>query len=210
MASFQRMVREEADDDSDLTLVDPMCGSGTILTEAALIAGNIAPGLYRRFWPFLSWPSFDARAKTSWDGAVGHAKASRRKEKPKVRLIGNDIHRGALDLCMENANSAGVAPLIELRHGDVGSLELDRQDGQGPAPLVVTNPPWGQRLDDHEDIEAAWKNLGSFLKHQCQGSNAYILSGDSGVTKHLRLRSDRRASITVGNVNCKVLSYKMY
>lgn len=195
----------------ELVVIDPMCGSGTILTEAALIAGNIAPGLYRRWWPFLSWPTFDARAKSSWDGAMGHAKASRKEEKPNVRLIGNDIHRGALDLCMENAKNAGVAPLIKLSHGDVGSLELGRSAGDGvPSPMVVTNPPWGQRLNDHDDVEAAWRNLGSFLKHQCQGSSAYILSGDSGVTKHLRLKSDRRVAITVGNVSCKILQYKMY
>jgi len=210
LAGLQRALQEQDGAGGELTVIDPMCGSGTILTEAALIAGNIAPGLYRRFWPFLSWPTFDARAKTSWDGAMGHAKASRRKEKPNVRLVGNDIHRGALDLCMENAKNAGVAPLITLSHGDVGSLDLGRTAGDGGhAPLVVTNPPWGQRLNDHDDVEAAWRNLGSFLKHQCQGSNAHILSGDSGVTKHLRLKSDRRVSITVGNVSCKILSYNV-
>ena len=94
MAGFQRMLRDQeeraeaGDVEGIITLVDPFCGSGTILSEAALIAGNIAPGLYRRFWPFLTWPTFDARAKTSWDGANGHAKASRRTRKPAVRLLG--------------------------------------------------------------------------------------------------------------------------
>ena len=108
---------------------------------------------------------------------------------------------------MENVNRAGVSKLVELNHGDVGSFDLG--DGVA-APLVVTNPPWGQRLNDQDDVEAAWRNLGTFLKHQCQGSSALILSGDSGVTKHLRLKSDRRVGITVGNVSCKILLYKMY
>ena len=207
IAGLQRLLRER-EGQEDLVLVDPFCGSGTILTEAALIAGNIAPGLYRRFWPFLCWPTFDGRAKTSWDGANGYAKATRKKEKPNLRLLGNDIHRGALELCMQNVQSAGVAPLVKLNHGDVGGLDL----GGVTAPLVVTNPPWGQRLgsDNPEDVEAAWRNLGSFLKHQCQGSDAYALSGDSSVTKHLRLKSSSRSGLTVGNINCKVLHYEIY
>jgi len=125
-----------------------------------------------------------------------------------ARSPGNDIHRGALDLCMENVNRAGVSKLVELNHGDVSSLELDGVK----APLVVTNPPWGQRLgaEDREGVEAAWSSLGSFLKHQCQGSSAYVLSGDSSVTKALRLKSTKRVGITVGNVSCKVLEYHMY
>lgn len=206
MAGLHHMLEEP--DAEAISIVDPFCGSGTILTEAALIAGNIAPGLYRRYWPFLSWPTFDERAKSSWDGAVGHAKASRKKERPNVRLLGNDVHRGALDLAMENVQNAGVGPLVTLRHGDIGSLELP-QDASGRV-ICVTNPPWGVRLDNHEDVEDAWKKLGSFLKQQCRGSTAYVLSGDSSVTAALRLKSDRRQPITVGGVKCKILAYSMY
>ena len=128
--------------------------------------------------------------------------------RPFARSPGNDIHRGALDLCMENVNRVVVAKFVELNKDLVGSLEL----GGVKAPLVVTNPPWGQRLgaEDQDGVEAAWSSLGSFLKHQCQGGSAYVLSGDSSVTKALRLKSTKRVGITVGNVNCKVLEYHMY
>jgi putative N6-adenine-specific DNA methylase len=192
----------------ELVVVDPFCGSGTILTEAALAAGNIAPGLYRRYWPFYSWPTFDGSARASWEAAVEEARADRRPDKPNVRLLGNDIHQGALGLAMENIQNAGVKSLVKLRCGDVGSLALP---GDANGALVVTNPPWGVRLDGEQqgDVQGAWKKLGSFLKSQ-PGATAYIMSGNSDCTQYLKLRSERRHPIMVGGVKCKILKYSMY
>lgn len=187
-----------------LILADPMCGSGTILTEAAMMAGNIAPGLYRRFWPFFTWPIFD---KELWDDRFHHARSMRAKEKPNVQLWGNDIHQGALDLAAENLKAAGVSSLARLRHGDVASWKI----GDRKPDLFVTNPPWGQRLmSDDEDLEETWKKLGTFLKEHGEGSEAFIISGSKHATQFLRMRADKRFPLTVGGADCRLLKYSIH
>lgn len=189
-------------------LADPMCGSGTLLIEAALIAGNIAPGLYRRWWPFLSWPGIDRR---SWTDTVEKAKQLRAKDKPNVLLLGNDIHDGALDIAMKDVKAAGVTPLVGLRHGNCQDWRL-----QEAPSLVITNPPWGQRLgydsstDSISSVSDSWRSLGDFLKREAPGTDAYVLSGSSKTTQDLRLKASRRIPLKIGGIDCRLLQYSIH
>jgi putative N6-adenine-specific DNA methylase len=138
------------------------------------------------------------------------------KKKPNVLLLGNDIHSGALDLAAENIQRAGVQSIVRLHQGDIAAYTLDT-----PPHMVMTNPPWGQRLlgggedgEDHArygppdgDLGDSWRKLGQFLKEQAAGSEAYILSGNAQVTQHLKLRADRKYPLTIGGTKCRLMQY---
>jgi len=214
-------------------LVDPMCGSGTFLIEAALIATRRAPGLTRRKWPFQGWHDFDEAA---WDRAVASAEEARRPWSGQI--LGSDIHEGALWLAKTDVDCAEVADIVKLKMGAVADLHLPR------APtLVVSNPPWGQRLDggsaprgggdrgrgrggrmdggrdapgrraergaaEEEGLKLTWTELGLFLKRECRTATVGILNGENrALTKELCLKADRRIPLSVGGVDARLLKY---
>lgn len=217
LSGWPEMV-QRATDREMVVLCDPMCGSGTFLTEAALMAGNIAPGLYRKFWPFLSWPN-SVIDKNLWKERVQAAKDQRSSQKPKIELWGNDEHEGALSLAMENVRSAGVQSVVRLRRGDCSSWTLPRTPD-----VVVTNPPWGKRLEDRGgsssgrkddffetgSISGSWSKLGTFLKREAQGSDAYVLSGSAYLTKDLKLRAEGKHPLVIGGIDTRFLHYRIH
>eukprot|EP00873_Tetraselmis_striata_P011136 jgi/Tetstr1/431400/TSEL_021090.t1 len=192
-------------------LVDPMCGSGTFLVEAALIATRRAPGLTRTSWPFQSWHDFDAAA---WDSAVASAQAARRLW--GGRILGSDVHEGALWLAKNGVEGAGVADIVKLKLAAVEDLELPCEP-----TLVVSNPPWGQRLDGgdrggrggrgggpDDGLVQTWIELGMFLKRECRNATVGILNGENrALTKELCLKADRRIPLSVGGVDARLLKY---
>lgn len=187
-----------------LSLLDPMCGSGTFLIEAALMACNRAPGLMRQHWPFQTWHDYDGKLwKTCWETAAA-AVISPPKE---LALLGNDVHEGALSLCLKDAKSAGVHDLINLCCKNCKEYIPPTQPS-----LVVVNPPWGARLgmnseDEPENITSIWQGLGQFLKQRCNHADVYVLSGNPSVSRGLHMRSNKKWPITVGGVECKLLHY---
>ncbi|KAH7387880.1 hypothetical protein KP509_16G046600 [Ceratopteris richardii] len=189
---------------SNLSLLDPMCGSGTFLIEAALMACKHAPGLHRQRWPFHTWHDFNHTLwKECWDGA-----ASARRTPPKgLTLMGNDIHEGALSLCMRDAATAGVDDLLDL-----SCKPCEDYAPHMKPSLVLVNPPWGARLgmsraDEPENVFPVWQGLGQFLKEQCNNADVYVLSGSSSATRGLRMKCDRKWPIVVGGIECKLLHY---
>ncbi|KAK9831607.1 hypothetical protein WJX74_002393 [Apatococcus lobatus] len=203
-------------------LVDPMCGSGTLLIEAALIATNTPPGIFRQHWPFLRWPDFDLPA---WRQAL---KATR--ERPvqwRGYVQGNDIYDSALWLAHRDIEAAGMQDYIQLSEGPCDCYRPN------PVPtLVVTNPPWGARLTEHgyserpnrsrsnsaghnpqqeslAHVRESWHQLKSFFRDQCSGSSAFILSGNPEATKELNMRPSSRTSLSLGGIDCQVLEYKI-
>eukprot|EP00884_Botryococcus_braunii_P012866 jgi/Botrbrau1/21580/Bobra.174_2s0075.1 len=119
-------------------LVDPMCGSGTFLIEAALMAKRVAPGLMRPSWPFLTWPDHDRQA---WEASVSAARSLQRDWPSPQPLVGIDIHPAAIALARRDSKAAGVAEVLDLRCGDCSAVRL-----QEAPQLVMVNPPWGSRL----------------------------------------------------------------
>eukprot|EP00850_Spirogloea_muscicola_P023399 SM000354S13394 [mRNA] locus=s354:26595:28051:+ [translate_table: standard] len=193
-------------------LLDPMCGSGTLLIEAALMARRVAPGLLRNRWPFQLWHDFDGEA---WEEARKAAAAAERPAAHNVRLLGNDIHEGALALCELDATRAGVRDMLRLSHGNV----LNYVPTAAP-DVVVVNPPWGTRLADSRQaplsldeegkwLESTWRDLGLFLKAHCRRADVYVLSGKASLTQQLRLKATRKWLLSVGGIDSRLLHYKV-
>ncbi|MFH1022260.1 MAG: THUMP domain-containing protein [Planctomycetota bacterium] len=179
------------------TLCDPMCGSGTIIIEAALAALCRAPGLLRKRFPFESWPDFDARA---WEAEKTRARAAARDTLP-APILANDIHPGSLALARRDARAAGVDRFIQFSQGDIAGYHPS-----SPPAVVLVNPPWGERLRE-TDTAGPWRALGEFLHNRCPGATAWVLSGNAAVTRHLGLKTSRRFPLDFGGTECRLLRY---
>lgn len=186
-----------ADSSGELTVVDPMCGSGTILTETALCIKQVAVGLFRSDFAFERWDDFDPAA---FSAIVAEAEATAKKfEHRQVNLIGNDINKSAISLARQVVRNAGLSECIQLCNYDIRDFDPRR------APtLVMSNPPWGMRLAEEED---AWVDMGDFLRQHCTGSTAVLMSGDMGLTRGLRMRARQKHPVRIGNVDTRVLLY---
>lgn len=180
-----------------LTIVDPMCGSATLLIEAALCRLHVAPGLYRRDFAFQRFADYDEAAyKSVMEAAVA---AQRPDDAMGAVLIGNDINPAALALARRDLERTRLTGLISLHHADAQELALDS------APtLVICNPPWGLRLGGEM---VAWETLGVFLRRHAAGTTAVFLSGDVELTRGLRMRARKKVPVRIGNVDTRVLTY---
>jgi 23S rRNA G2445 N2-methylase RlmL len=162
-----------------LVVCDPMCGSATLLIEAALVRLRVAPGLYRRSFPFERWADFDAPGyKVIVETAVSLQRAD---EDMNMTLIGNDTNESALAIARRDLERTNLSHLVQLVHGNAADLTLEEN-----ASLVVCNPPWGFRIDG--EVEA-WEGLGLFLRRCAGDGTAVLLSGDAGLTRGLRMRA---------------------
>eukprot|EP00980_Cylindrotheca_fusiformis_P022851 scaffold9846_cov122-Cylindrotheca_fusiformis.AAC.4 len=215
-AEWQRKV-ERARDDSDykLRLIDPMCGSGSLVLEAAMMAVGISPGLMRircnmpghSLPPVTRWKS-DTDTKQLWKGVLLDASKQAknglawfRKNPSNLVLQANDIHPGAVSIMEDSAEAAGLLDLIEVTNMDCFDLEVD----EIPC-FVVTNPPWGVRLTD--DIASSWEGLRHFLRDICpSNTEAWVLSGHKAATATLKLRRDRMIPVQTGDQHLRWIQY---
>ncbi len=180
------------------SLVDPMCGSGTFLIEAAHIAMDRAPGLMRHF-PFEAWPDFDADA---WSRLRADAR-KRMRSSPGVELMGADHHPGAIAIARSGAEAAGVAHAIRFEQKPADALRLEH-----PPAMVAVNPPYGERLgEDEAELHDSWRQLARFLHEECSGAVAFVLSGNPELTRVLRLKSSRKHPVRNGSIDCRWLRY---
>ncbi|RZK32052.1 MAG: hypothetical protein EOO63_02495, partial [Hymenobacter sp.] len=156
--------------DQKSPLIDPLCGSATILTEAGLIAQRIAPGLFHQGkFGFENWPDFDAAL---WQQLQEEAKAQRLEE-PQAYLAGSDLDPKVIRDAAANIEAAGLDECIRLSVRDV----RDAQPPQGQAPgLVITNPPYGERIGEEAQMDALYKTIGDALKTNFQGYEAFIFT----------------------------------
>lgn len=183
-----------------VALLDPMCGSGTFLIEAALIAKRRAPGWNREF-AFERWPGFDAAAFNAMKTRAAEQELALADLPP---LFGSDQHAGALEIARQSAARAGVGDAIHFEVKPIDRLvpSFDRFQ-------VVVNPPWGERLDEEETTHIAWADLGRFLHERCRGQRAHVLSGNADLTRHLGLRASRRYALRTGPIDCRFLTYEI-
>ena len=182
------------------TLLDPMCGSGTFLVEAAHMAQDRAPGLRRRF-AFEQWPDLDDKV---WRKLRDDAEErfERGRQRP-LSIVGSDHHPGALSLARRSLQAAKVRGAVEVRRMAVEDAALD-----ATPQLVVSNPPWGLRMDG-ADLEQTWQQLGQFLKSHCGGATAWLLSGDAALTRPLRMRAAQRHPVRIGQVDARFIRYEV-
>ncbi|MCS5699562.1 THUMP domain-containing protein [Cyanobium sp. FGCU-52] len=198
--------------DGSVPLVDPLCGSGTLLIEAACAALGRAPGLEEgaggppraRDFGFRRWPDFDAAA---WEREVTAARGSRRDNladgRPLAEVLGRDQDPAVLAQARANAAAAGVALWIRWESGDARAFVPP----PGPPGILVCNPPYGARLGDRDELETLYADLGRTLKDHCSGWTLWLLSGNPELTGALRMKASRRIAVSNGGIDCRWLRY---
>lgn len=182
-------------------IVDLMCGSGTFLIEAAMMALNVAPGLNRSGFGFQKWLNYEEEV---WEKLVSEAIESE-KEDLEFKFYGFDIDRKVLTNAKDNAKRAGVDHVIEFRKEAVATVEPPIEAG-----LVVVNPPYGARIGDEDNLRDVYRDLGYTLKHRFKGWDAWILSGNKELISDLKLKSTRKHFVYNGNIECRFLKYSMF
>ena len=181
---------------------DPMCGSGTLLIEAALIARNIAPGIYRKGFAFEKWANFDADLFEDV-----YSDDSREREFTH-KIYGSDAGFYAMQTAMKNVESAGLQRDIEVKQIRVQELRLTEKDTDGA--LVMINPPYGERLAQDKDVMNLYKDMGAALKHQFSGATAWIISSNDEALKCIGLRPAKRVRLVNGDLDCWFNQYVLF
>lgn len=185
--------------DKSQVLYDPMCGSGTILTEAVMIAQNIAPRLQWTHFSFMNWKDFDP---VLWQQV--YTSASESVENHPLEIIGTDNDAGQIEETQLLINSLGYDNYVHLSTQDFFSSESPSTPG-----IIIMNPPYDMRVQT-DDIIAFYQSIGDTLKKQYQDWDAWILSGNKEALKRLGLRSSQKMTLFNGAIECKFQKYEMY
>jgi putative N6-adenine-specific DNA methylase len=182
-----------------IALLDPMCGAGTFLSEAAEMSLDMAAGRSREFG-FQKLARYNA---ATWERMLAKAK---RDEKPVARLpiFGSDLYGRTVDDARMNLREAGLEEAVALKQ--VNLLELS---APAPTGLLITNPPYGVRLGEKEKLAQFYPQLGDALKKRFSGWTAYILSGDPDLAKLIRLQASKRTVLYNGALECRLYEYRM-
>lgn len=186
--------------DGEVPLADPMCGSGTIPIEAALLAGRVAPGLQRSFG-FQNWLDFDAEL---WKRLLKEASEGVRKL-PLGLISGYDQDSRALKVATRNAAKAGFEGQLHFFHS-----ALDAFQPEGDRGVVIINPPYGKRLGDEEELKELYCQIGDIMKKRCRGWTGYVLTGNLELAKYIGLKASRRHVLFNGAIECRLLKYELY
>jgi 23S rRNA G2445 N2-methylase RlmL len=181
--------------------VNPMCGSGTLAIEAALIALVRAPGLLRSNYGFMHMKGFD---DSSWKALRRKIRAEA-KDRLNGRIIATDISQQAVEAGKKNAMTAGVDRFIEF--GVCDFSETPVPDGGG---AIVLNPEYGERLGEIEKLKETYKGIGDFFKKKCNGYTGYVFTGNLDLAKKVGLRTKRKMPFFNGPIECRLLEYDLY
>jgi putative N6-adenine-specific DNA methylase len=186
--------------DGSIPLADPMCGSGTIPVEAALLAANIPPGLHRPFG-FERWLDYDGDL---WERLCAEAAAGIRKL-PLGLVTGYDLDSRALLLAGRNTAKAGLEGQIHYFHAALQDFRPVGDKG-----VVIINPPYGIRLGEEDDLRELYCQIGDVMKKQCRGWTGYVLTGNLELAKYIGLKASRRFVLFNGAIECRLLKYDLY
>ena len=181
--------------------VNPMCGSGTLAIEAALLAQGRAPGLLRSNYGFMHLSGFDAEA---WQKIRAAARALP-KQPLTGRIIATDMSAEAIEAAQQNARTAGVEQLIEFQTCDFAETPVP----PGPG-VVLLNPEYGERLGSDDELEPVYRRIGDFFKKSCQGYTGFIFTGNLELGKRVGLRSSRRILFFNSQIECRLLGFQLY
>ncbi|MEG1763325.1 MAG: N-6 DNA methylase, partial [Bacteroidales bacterium] len=186
--------------DTTKTFYDPMCGSGTLLMEAAMLASNIPAAYYRQGFAFQHWNDYDANL---WREIKEDA--AKQIHDPECEIYGSDISAQNISTAELNIRYAKLHKDIELRQGDFFSL--DPPDTKGG--FIVCNPPYGERIQ-LEDIMNFYKQIGDTLKQKYKNYEAWFISSDIEALKNVGLRASRRIEVFNGPLECKFYRFELY
>ena len=179
---------------------DPMCGSGTLPIEAALIARNIAPGVFRKSFAFEKWPDFDADL---WSDIYNNDSQEREFEH---KIYGSDASFFAIQQATKNVKAAGVGRDIELKQVRMEEISAITS----ASPLVMINPPYGERLASNKDMEDLYGKIGSALKHHFTGATAWIISSNEAAMKCIGLKPSKKLRLLNGELDCQFNRYDLF
>lgn len=181
--------------------VNPMCGSGTLAIEAALLATNRRPGLFRNNYGFMHIKGYDE----AWYIQERQRLQEQVVEVPGLRIIATDISEDAINISKVNAGLAGVEQMIEFAQCDFELTEVPAGDG-----VVYFNPEYGERLGDLQELEVTYARIGDFMKKHCQGYIGYIFTGNLDLAKKIGLKAARRIEFYTAKLDCRLLEYELY
>ena len=185
---------------------DPMCGSGTIPIEAALIARNIAPGVFRQSFAFEKWLDFDAELWSEIYNDDSHEREFHHK------IYGSDASFYAIQQATKNVKSAGVQRDVELKQIRLEEIiaPFSGKEMSNASPLVMLNPPYGERLASNKDMELLYGKIGTALKHQFAGSTAWIISSNEAAMKCIGLKPSKKLHLLNGELDCQFNRYDLF
>ncbi len=186
--------------DGEQALIDPMCGSGTIPIEAAMIALNMAPSLYRKHFAFMNWNNFDEEL---FDEVIAEAKAEV-KDELKFPIVGSDKDKYVIDKAKNNASRVRLHNKIIFEKMRFENQFPPEEDG-----MLITNPPYGERLDIPA-IDSLYSMIGDTLKQNFDGYDAFIFSGNLEAVKFVGLKPSMKRKMFNGPIECRFLRYEMY
>ncbi len=186
--------------DGDGHVVNPMCGSGTLAIEAALLAQNKAPGLLRNNFAFMHVKDYDR------DRYLGIRQTIKNHTNScTVRILAGDSDPKAVDAAYKNAKTAGVHDIIEFM-----TCDFRRTPVPGGHGVVFLNPEYGKRLGREKILVEQYKNIGDFLKQRCTGYRGYVFTGNLQLAKKIGLRTSRRLVFYNSRIECRLLEYELY
>ena len=191
-----------SDWDRNSPFINPMCGSGTLAIEAALMATDRYPGLYRDHYAFMHIKGYDEAVYTRLQNEL----KDKIKDKPGLKIIASDISEQAVLFSKENAETAGVADLITFEIGDFEYTTVPESE----KGVVYFNPEYGERLGDEEELELIYKRIGDFLKQRCAGYTGYVFTGNLSLGKKIGLRTSRRIEFYNGTIDCRLLKFELF
>ena len=179
-------------------LIDPMCGSGTIAIEAALIARGIAPGVFRKEYAFEKWPDFD---KEMFD-RIYNDESQEREFTHKI--YGYDINRNAVDIATRNVKAAGLSKEIEIAQQDFHKFTQPAEKS-----IIITNPPYGERIST-PDLLGLYRTIGERLKHQFLDNDAWVLSYREECFDQIGLKPSQKTPLFNGALECEFRKYEIF
>lgn len=184
------------------TLLDPMCGSGTLLIEGAMLAADMAPGLLREYFGMLGWKKHDAKI---WNKLISEAEERREVGLKKLpTIVGYDHDAVAIKIAFENIERAGFRGLIHVEKRELDVFASKPKETPG---LVVVNPPYGERLGEEQELQPLYTSLGDRLKTQFTGWKAGVFTGNPDLGKQMGIRAKKYYALFNGPIPCKLLLF---
>jgi putative N6-adenine-specific DNA methylase len=188
--------------DRQSPFVNPMCGSGTLAIEAALLATNRFPGLLRENFAFQHIQGYDVAMYKREQEAL-FAKVSTVEG---LKIVATDLSEDAIHISKINAGLAGVSHLIEFTGCDFSETPLPETE----TGIVMFNPEYGERLGEVDALEETYGRIGDFMKQQCKGYTGYIFTGNLELARKIGLKPKRRIEFYTGKIDCRLLEYELY
>ena len=188
--------------DKSAPFVNPMCGAGTLVIEAALMATNRYPGLFRDHYSFMHIKGYDKEVYGKFLDEL-HAKVN---DNIAVKFVASDISDRAIFAAEENAKMASVADHIVFEVVDFAATTVPEADNG----VVFFNPEYGERLGEEEELVEVYQKIGDFLKQECAGYTGYIFTGNPKLGKRVGLKPSRKMEFYNGTIDCRLLKYELY